>query len=143
MKWELAIALFSVSGTVGLGLLTYFRGTKSDQALNIATNVQNTFDAQRGLVDNLQEEVQRYQSMLSDHREQIHECENQCRKCNHRLAETERELLARDAEIASLKKIMAEHETTITKHEVTINRIARRGDMAPQPRQDDEERRTE
>lgn len=133
MKGETIVALISIAGTIGLGLLTFLRGTKSDKALDIATNVQNTYDAQRLLIDNLQEEVGRYQGLLSEQRQTIAGCEESCQRCRSELAEALRTIADRDDKIARLTR-------QVQRHEEKISAIARRTDG--DPRNGDEERRS-
>lgn len=140
MDWTAFAAVASVLGTIGLGILTFVRGTKADQALNTATNVQSTFTAQKELVDNLQEEVIRQREDLNEHRSLLFRCEQECRACRSNLAGAHLVIASQEAEIENLKGLVAEHEQTIAKHERTLNKVSRREDMKP-VREDNEERR--
>lgn len=133
MDWTAVAAVLSVVGTIGLGLLTLLRGTKSDKALNIATNVQNTFTAQQALVDQLQEEVDRHKADLKEYRTRANECEAECRKSQSNLAGARMIIAAQEVEIERLKSRVNEHGRV-------IDQISRREDHEP-PREDDAERR--
>lgn len=132
MDWTAFAAVASVCGTIGLGILSFVRGSKADRALNTATTVQSTFTAQKELVDNLQEETTRLQKDLHEHRQLIFQCEDQCRECKTNLASAHRIIALQEIEIEKLKEV-------VTKHEKTINSMSRRTDS--QSDVGDEERR--
>lgn len=140
MDWTAFAAVASVLGTIGLGVLTFLRGTKADQALNTATNVQSTFTAQKELVDNLQEEVARHREDLHQHRGLLFRCEEESRSCRSNLAGARMIISAQEAEIENLKAVVAEHEQTIAKHEKALAAVSRRQDMKP-TQENNEERR--
>jgi len=132
MGWQEVASLGSVVVALLLGLLTYTRGAKSDQALDIATNVKTTFEAQQALVNDLQEELVRNRNLA-------HDCEKSCIDLRRKLAQSLRLVSEQEAEISKLKSVVSEHEATIAKHEKTINSMSRRTDQ--KPRQGEEERR--
>lgn len=135
MEWEQATALTSALITGAIGLLTYLRGRRSDEALNVATNIKTTFDAQAQLIDALQEEI-------ATQRGWLHACEESCRECRRQLEERTRLFHALEREFANLKALAFEQEQTIARHERTLTSISRRSDHSPQAtRADGEERR--
>jgi predicted transcriptional regulator len=118
MGWEGVAAIASVTVTLALGLLTYARGSKSDQALNIATNVQSTYVAQASLIDDLQAEVARTHNMLVN-------CEKSGREIRSKYDEAKRLILVQEREIDNLKRVQAEHEITIAQHQRKIDTLTR------------------
>ena len=143
MNWPAVASILSVLATIILGVLTFVRGSKADEALNTATTVQSTFDAQRYLFDNLQEEMIRTKGELDEHRQLLRACEDDCRRCRSNLAGSRLIIQAQEVEIENLKAVMAEHELTISRHEATINKMSRRSDRPSEPRPDGQERRKE
>lgn len=132
MDWTAVAAVGSVVGTFILGVLTLSRGSKSDKALNMATNVQSTYSAQKDLVDNLQEEVARHQVDLERYRALTQQCEAECRECKSNLAGSRLIIAAQEAEIEQLK-------TKVDRLEHTLANISRREDQVLQ--EGDQERR--
>lgn len=142
MDWAVVISGVSVTATAILGFLTLRRGNKADEALNVATNVQTTFDAQKSIVDNLQEEVERYRGDLNEHRSMLLKCEEDCRSCRSNLAGAQMIIKTQELEIQNLKNVVSEHENTIAKHERTLSQVSRREDMKPKREGDEERRKT-
>lgn len=62
--WQTWTALASVMVTLALGTATIVRGVRSDNALNVATNIQSTYTATMNLVEALQREVGRVTQSL-------------------------------------------------------------------------------
>jgi len=85
MDWQSFAAVGSVLATIVLGILTFTRGVKSDQALNMATNVQTVYLAQQSLIDDLRLEVERLRGMWK-------ECEGQSAELRDRVRKLENSL---------------------------------------------------
>jgi len=124
MGWEQFVALLSVLITGGIGLLTYLRGRRSDEALNVATNIKTTFEAQGQLIDALQEDI-------ATQRGWLHACEESCRECRRELEERTRLFHDLERQFANLKTLAFEQEQTIARHERTLNAVSRRSDHPP------------
>lgn len=134
MGWEQGITLLGVLITGALGLLTWQRGRKSDDALNLATLTKNNFEGYEKLIDALQEDIATQRSWL-------HACEENCRDLRHQLEERTRLFYDLEREFANLKTLAFEQEQTIARHERTLAAVRRRSDHSPQARTDEEERR--
>lgn len=66
MDWQTGVSILSVSITSILGIVTLTRGTSADKALNIATNVQSTFNAQGSLIEDLRQEIIRVRALHNE-----------------------------------------------------------------------------
>jgi chromosome segregation ATPase len=119
MSWEQVTALLSVLVTATIGLLTYFRGRRSDEALSSATNVKSAFEAQADLIDALQEDIR-------TQREWLHACEETCRHTRMQLDERTRLFNAQELEIANLKSVIYDHEQEISRLRRTVDIVSRR-----------------
>ncbi len=116
MTWQpWLLAACSVSVAV-LGWVTYKRGRRNDASLNVAANIQATYEAQAGFIDDLREDVVR----LRVAHQLCEEATNDLRRSN---ADLHLERDAQGREIARLKAIVNEHEQTIARHESTINNM--------------------
>jgi LPS O-antigen subunit length determinant protein (WzzB/FepE family) len=111
VEWQSIVALISPIAVVIIGVLTYRRGSKGDRALNLATNIQTTFNAQQGLIDNLQEETGRLGTALAN-------CDH---KCETVLKEHRKALQLIDV----LQKRVESHELTIEIQKGQIELLSR------------------
>ena len=116
MTWEQVLALASVSVTGVLGWLTYRRGSRADDVLDVAANVKTTFEAQAEFNTALREENDRTRLALAA-------CERSHVEDRAAIAAAQVVMDAQVREIARLKATVDEHEETITRHELTINQL--------------------
>lgn len=119
--WLAVLVPLSMVSTMILGWLTFRKGSKADSALNLATNIKSTLDAQATHIDDLQEENR--------------EIKAECRACRQ-------ELDAAYEALREERKLRWELEQTVAKHERALAQVARREDMKP-VREEDEERRSD
>jgi len=123
MSWEQPVlALCSVSVAL-IGWVTYKRGSNTDTKLNIAANMQATYESQAGFIDDLREDVVRLRAAHQA-------CEDATNDLRRSLADSHLREDEQHREVARLKAIVNEHEVTIARHETTINNMvkAARGD---------------
>lgn len=116
MTWEQGLALASVAVTGLLGWVTYRRGARADDVINVAANVKTTFDAQVEITEALQREVARHRQSLAD-------CEGHTEAMRRASAAAQLVIDRQEREIARLKAVVDEHEQTIARHELTINQL--------------------
>lgn len=134
MQWEGLAAVASVLATGGLGVLTYFRGRRSDNQLHIATNIQTTYAAQQSHINELQEDLKTVRGWLS-------QCEESCRDCRKRIDMRDRMINEQEIQISNLKGVIFEHEQTIARHQRTLDAMSRREDRRPSTWDGSDERR--
>lgn len=116
MTWQPWLLVASAIATAVLGWITYKRGRRNDDVLDVAANIQSTFDAQAKINEERREEIVR----LHAAHQRCEEATNALRRAN---AELHLERDKQDREIARLKSIVNEHEQAIASHERTINML--------------------
>lgn len=116
MTWQPWLLVACSIATALLGWVTYKRGRHNDDVLNVAANIQATYDAQKEINEDRRKEIVQ---LRIDHRL----CEEATDSLRSDLAESllERDKLVR--EHARLKAMVNEHEQTIARHEHTINEL--------------------
>lgn len=124
---EQILAGGSVAITATIGLLTFLRGRRADNVLNVAGNIQTTFDATHQHIEELLEDI-------ATQRQWLHACEETCRDLRKQLADRERTFREVEAQLANLKTLAFEQEQTIARHERTLNAVSRRSDHPPPER---------
>ncbi len=127
MPWELVVLTVGMVSTAALGWVTFRYSQRNDaqaaeakresaEALNMAANIQSTYDILNGITDGLRSDVTRLRAAHA-------QCEEATNSLRRSLAESylERDKLAR--EVARQKATTDEHEVTIARHELTINQL--------------------
>lgn len=116
MTWQPWLLVVCSIATALLGWITYKRGRRQDSVLNVAANIQSTFEAQAEINEERRKEIGR---LRASH--QI--CEKATDDLRRSLAEAHTERDGQTREVARLKAMVDEHERTITRHEGTINQL--------------------
>lgn len=116
MTWQPWLLVACSIATALLGWVTYKRGRRTDDVLNVAANIQSTYETQSDIIGGLRDEVGR---LRSAHRT----CEEATDTLRHALAESHLLVDKQAREVARLKATVDEHEQTIARHEQTINQL--------------------
>lgn len=116
MTWEQGLLALCAVSTAILGWVTYRRGSKTDEVLDVAANVQSTFDTQVEITDGLRADVARLRAAHLA-------CEQATDALRHELAESHLREDEQAREVHRLKATVGEHEETIARHEQTINQL--------------------
>ncbi len=116
MSWQPILLVACSVAVAYIGALTYLRSRRSDKVLNVAANIQATYEAQRAVTDGLRADVTR----LREANERCDEATNHLRRS---LSNAHLVVDAQSREMAQLKATVAEHELTISRHERTINEL--------------------
>lgn len=116
MSWEQALIAACAISTALLGWVTYKRGSKADEVLDVAANVKSTFEAQVEINDGLRADVARLRAAHNT-------CEEATNQLRRAIADGHLREDEQVREIARLKAQVGEHEETIGRHELTINQL--------------------
>lgn len=116
MSWEQVVLALCAAATALLGWVTFRRGRKADEVLDVAANVKSTFDAQVEINDGLRADVHR---LRLAHKE----CEDATNDLRRALADAHLREDEQVRELARQKAQLGEHEQTIARHELTINQL--------------------
>lgn len=116
VTWQPWLLLACSISIAVLGWVTYKRGRKNDSVLDVAANIQSTYEAQKEINEERRQDIARLRA-----------AHQQCEEATDALRRSNAELyLQRDdqaREIARLKAVVDEHEQTIARHEATINQL--------------------
>lgn len=104
VSWEGIAAVLAAAGTAFVGWLTYRKGTKADEALNLSAATAANLEAQRLHIDNLQEDVDRYRGIAHDCESELDAVRKQLREVRHDLGDTKAALAAAEVVIARLER---------------------------------------
>jgi hypothetical protein len=118
MSWEQALLAACAVSTALLGWVTYKRGSRADDVLDVAANVKSTFEAQVEINDSLRQDVVRLRAAHQT-------CEDATNDLRRSLADAHLREDEQVREVARLKAIVNEHEVTIARHETTINNMVK------------------
>lgn len=118
--WLAVAAVGSMLVSFLIGILTYRRGTKGDRALNISQNVASAFEAQKDVINQLQEEV------LSA-RGDSHQCRSECDGLRKQVQEYRHRARAAEAAMAAAQRLINSLEEEIGVLQQTVRAMQEGG----------------
>lgn len=113
VDWPSVALIGTVVVTALTSALTYKRGTRTDEQLNISTLTQANFQAQRELVDQLQEENERLRVRLREADETEARLRGEVRNHRHEAGDARAGLAAAEVLIAEKDRMLAERDAHI------------------------------
>lgn len=116
MTWQPWLLVACSIATALLAWVTYKRGRRNDEVLNVAANIQSTYDAQKEVNEERRLEIAQLRAAHQ-------QCVDDTNDLRRDLAASHLKRDEQTREIARLKATVDEHEHTIAKHERRINEL--------------------
>lgn len=109
-------ALIGVVVSLVLGIFTYIRGKKADDALNMSTVTKTNLETQQHIIDQLQEDVQINRTMRREVEEELMKLRAELRDMRHENANLR-------LDVRASRQIIAKHEQTIAELEAKLEAL--------------------